>query len=454
MSNPAVPPKDQNAVGVLIAAVASGASVTLASTVTSGLSAIQHRPGAFAAFFGLALVLQLVDVPVYGRGSVSFSGAGYLAIGFTFGVGAGVLATVAAVAVHIGRRRAKLHRGVFDAGQLALASAAGAVFYHALDPSGLPTAARFGPAIGAGLVYMSVNLGLLSAAMGLSEGRAPTAIWRERFRWMTPYFLASGALGLVLATAHHRLGVNGLIAFALPPVFMMVSIRQYLNRTEAAVEELRDANTELEERAELIQKRHVETIAALARSMEAKDHYTGGHTGRVADISVALAKRLGFEGEELDAIEVGAILHDIGKIGISEQILHKPEELDLAEWEVMRKHPVISDYILSGVDLHPFVRQIARSSHERVDGMGYPDKLEGEEIPLPARIVLVADTIDSITSDRPYRRARPLAAALAELREGAGQQFCARVVDALEQVHREQPQIFGTALRAVEVEVA
>jgi putative nucleotidyltransferase with HDIG domain len=190
---------------------------------------------------------------------------------------------------------------------------------------------------------------------------------------------------------------------------------------------------------ERLRKVHVDTITALSRSMEAKDYYTGGHTERVAAISVALARRLDYDGADLDAIEIGALLHDIGKIGVPEHILHKPGPLDEDEWEVVRQHPVISDYILSEIDVPPIVRQIARSSHERIDGAGYPDKLAGDEIPLPARIVLVADALDALTTDRPYRRGRPVWAALEELRANAGTQFCATVVAALERVFAEDP---------------
>jgi hypothetical protein len=194
---------------------------------------------------------------------------------------------------------------------------------------------------------------------------------------------------------------------------------------------------------EEVRRKHLATIAALSRSMEAKDYYTGGHTERVAEISVALAQRFGYEGEELDAIEIGALLHDIGKIGIPERILHKPGPLDDDEWRLMREHPVISDYILSEIDLHRFVREIARSSHERIDGKGYPDGLKGDGIPLPARIVLVADALDALTTDRPYRRARPLPAALEELRAHTGTQFCPTVVAAVEDLWREHPEVLG-----------
>ena len=201
---------------------------------------------------------------------------------------------------------------------------------------------------------------------------------------------------------------------------------------------------------ERVWRTHLETIAALSRSMEAKDYYTGHHTERVAAIAIALGRRLGFAGAELEALEIGALLHDIGKIGIPERILNKPDSLTEEEWQVMKEHPIISDHILSEVELHPVVREVARHSHERYDGKGYPDKLAGEEIPLSSRIVLVADAIDALTTDRPYRRARHLLAALQEVRENSGSQFCPTVVAALERVFREEPHVFGVGyLRAV-----
>jgi putative nucleotidyltransferase with HDIG domain len=192
-----------------------------------------------------------------------------------------------------------------------------------------------------------------------------------------------------------------------------------------------------------LKKTHLDTIAALSRSMEAKDYYTGGHTERVADIAVALARRLGIKGAELEAIAVGALLHDIGKIGIPERILHKPAALDDEEWKVIREHPVISSYILSDVELHPIVRQIARSSHERIDGSGCPDGLAGDQVPMAARIVLVADAFDALTSDRPYRHGRHPGFALQELRKNVGTQFCPEVLGALEDLFTEEPGVLG-----------
>jgi hypothetical protein len=441
----------ESAVAGLIAVAASAAGLLLGLTGGGAIRAITDRPGEFASLVAIVLLLQVANVQVYGRGAMSFAGAGLLAVGFAFGIGAAMLVAVLAAGANLVRRHGKLHRALFDAAQLALAAAAGTALYHAVDAGALPTAVRIGPALAGSLVFYVVNVGLLSLAMGLSESLPPLAVWRERFRWMAPYYMAAGPLALACVLAYDKLHLVGLVAFALPPAFMMLSVRQYLVRTEQSVGELRAANVELVERNEQIRKRHLETIAALARSMEAKDYYPGGHTERVASFAVGIARRLGYAGEELEAIEVGALLHDIGKIGIPERILNKPGPLDEAEWKVMREHPVISDYILSGLDLHPIVRQVARSSHERIDGAGYPDGLAGDAVPLPARIVLVADALDALTSDRSYRRARPVPAALEELRAHSGTQFCPSVLAALDRLHAEEPELFGTVtLRAVD----
>jgi hypothetical protein len=300
-------------------------------------------------------------------------------------------------------------------------------------------ATRIPASFAAGLTFLVCNIGLLTLAMALDESSSPRSIWLERFRWMTAYGLAAGPLALALVVAYERNGAFGLAVFALVPLSMMFSIRQYVGHTTASVEQLREKNAELSRLADALKRTHRDTVAALSRSIEAKDVYTGGHVERVASLSVGLARRLGFDGDDLEAIEIGALLHDIGKLGMPESILNKPAPLSEAEWVVMRRHPLISETILSEVALHPFVRQIARSSHERIDGNGYPDGLQGDAIPPAARIVLVADAYDALTSTRAYRPARSTAEALEEIRAHAGTQFCADVVAALDAVAREEP---------------
>jgi hypothetical protein len=436
-------PGSVTAAVVAVACAATGVFVGLAGEWSS----VGEDPLQFAAFAGLALALQLCVVEVHGRGAISFASSGLLAIGFVFGPAPAMGVAFALATVRFATSRGKFYRAVFDAADFALAVAAGALVLGSLDalPGGVVT--RLIAAGVAGGIYFLVNTGLLCAAMSLEAGELPGAIWRERFGWTAPYGLAAGPLAYAIVRAYERIGLPGLVAFALPPLAMMIAIRQYVAHTRAHVEELRQKNEELVRLAETARRRHRDTIAALSRSMEAKDYYTGGHVERVSTIAVALGSRLGYAGDDLEAIEIGALLHDIGKIGIPEAILHKPEALDDAEWMVMKRHPVISEFILSGVDLHRIVLQIARSSHERIDGGGYPDGLAGDDIPLPARIVLVADAYDALTSDRPYRPARSHDEAIREIRAHAGSQFCPDVVDALLALADEQPGLLATADR-------
>jgi ribonuclease P protein subunit RPR2 len=238
--------------------------------------------------------------------------------------------------------------------------------------------------------------------------------------------------------AEQRLDGYVMAVFGVPIAMLWVAQKQYLDRTRTSVEELRRSadqlRTLLAEKEDLIGRMHysyLSTITSLARSIEARDPYTGGHTERVSTIAHALGAQLGFDVDELRAVEVGAIVHDIGKIGIPDEILLKPGSLSEEEFDQMRRHPDIASYILAELDLPPIVKQMTRSHHERYDGCGYPDGLAGEEIPLAARVLTVADALDAMTSDRPYRRAMPLEVAHREIEAKAGTQFCPSVVAAL-----------------------
>ena len=414
----------------LIVGLAITACVALTATSAGLISSAKEQPVRIVTLLALTLALQMFSVQVYGRGSVSVSAIGIVASAFLFDTGTTMAIAVLAAVTQSVRRKTELHKAVFDASNFAISAGAASLVFQALHDW------RFPAAVLAGAVFAVVNNGLLCLVMSFAEHMPWRTVWFERFHWARFHFALFGPLALAATIAYEQVGIAGLVAFTLPPALMILSVRQYLERTTAAVDEIRETNLRL-------RRAHKDTIAALSRSMEAKDLYTGGHTERVAAVAVGLARRLGFRDEELDAIEIGALLHDIGKIGIPEHVLRKPGKLNEDEWTLIKRHPLISDYILSELDLHPFVRQCARSSHERIDGMGYPDGLRGDEIPLPARIVFVADALDALTSVRPYRPSRPMLAALAEIREHTGTQFCPSVVNALEELWRSDPRAFG-----------
>jgi putative two-component system response regulator len=146
-------------------------------------------------------------------------------------------------------------------------------------------------------------------------------------------------------------------------------------------------------------------VFALARSIEGKDPYTEGHCERLAEYSSRLGKRIGLSSELITALRWGGIVHDIGKVAVPEAILLKPGPLTPEEWEVMRLHPVIGERICSPLRSFRYVLPIIRHHHERFNGSGYPDGLEGEKIPVTARVLQLADVYDALTTERPYKRA-------------------------------------------------
>jgi len=201
-------------------------------------------------------------------------------------------------------------------------------------------------------------------------------------------------------------------------------------------EEMERTNLRLEKRAA--------GAGALLVALEARDGYTGEHSRAVVELSAAVARRLGLTEQEVSDVEQAALLHDVGKLGVPDAILNKPGPLDPDELILMRQHPVIGERLVSSVEGLAHLAAVVRSEHERWDGLGYPDGLAGEEIPLSSRIVFVCDAFHAMVSDRPYRKAIGFHRALEELRAGAGTQFCPGTTKALLGVLGELgPERFG-----------
>jgi diguanylate cyclase (GGDEF)-like protein len=409
----------------------------------SGTSAAERTPLLLLALVVCVVALDFVDLDLFGRGRVSPGAIPSLALAFHFGP-IGPLAAELTIWVLRLARGESLLRTSFNFGSLALSGAAAAGLF-ALAPSG-SAAALVATGAAAGLAYYAVNATLVAGAWGLDEGVAPLAAWRERFAWCWPYHLAFGGLAGTFLVVYGEVGWLAFALLGLPVAMLWLAQKQYLDRTRESVAELRHRHEEateanrrltrlLDDKHELLRQVHrsyLATITSLARTIEAKDPYTGGHTERVAEVALMIAAELGFEEPEKRAVAVGSVIHDIGKLGIPDEILLKPGRLSPEQLAIVRRHPEISTYILAELELPPMVKQMVRHHHERFDGGGYPDGLSGEDIPLAARVLAVADALDAMTSNRPYRSGRPLDESRAEIARQAGTQFCPRVVAALE----------------------
>ena len=251
-------------------------------------------------------------------------------------------------------------------------------------------------------------------------------------------FRAGAAIAIfTAATATLPLFVNGWDSYYARTVVVLAAATMLSAYIPAQVR--RALLSEYETRRRQQEESYVATIGALAAVLDAKDRYTEAHSRETAELAVKVGKRLGLQGEQRRLLEYGALLHDIGKIGIPGYILQKPGPLTPEEFAVMREHPVIGERILASVPFLAPLGPIVRAEHERWNGTGYPDGLKGEEIPIEARIIHACDAFHAMASDRAYRKALPPEEIMAEFRKESAQQFDPRVVEVMLQVIEEEP---------------
>jgi putative nucleotidyltransferase with HDIG domain len=421
------------AYGVILAAV-------ITAVLTCALAPIHvDELGALAILGGLLILSDLARQSLYGDNSLSPGTVAALAAGGLVGLPAVALLEALSLLVgDISRRRVNFWTA-FNSSVYALAGVGGSALLIIARSHGIGGFEYLAVGALSGLVYYAINISIVTFAMACAEGRRVITVFRESTAWLAPHHSVYGVLAAGVVIAEHRLGLLGIIVFAMPAAAMLVATGQYIRATEGMVEQLREKNQTLEallgENRGLLaslSRGHLQLIRGLAQAIDAKDPYTAGHTSRVAQYSVRIAGALGLDDATRREIEHGALLHDIGKIGVPDAVLTKPGPLDDEEWEAMRRHPLVACAILDGVELSPTVISMVRSHHENLDGTGYPDHLMGDELSLPARIARVADAFDAMTSDRPYRDALSLTVARAELRRNVGTQFCPVIVDAFE----------------------
>jgi putative nucleotidyltransferase with HDIG domain len=211
--------------------------------------------------------------------------------------------------------------------------------------------------------------------------------------------------------------------------------------------DLRETFKQERSRSQELRRSYMATVRALSNAVEARDAYTGKHAERVAAYGMEIGRVVGLALADAPEIEFGFLLHDIGKLAIPDAILYKPSALSENERALMAQHPVIGAEIVRGIEFLRDAAEIVRSHHERWDGRGYPDGLAGEQIPVAARVFAVADVLDALTSDRPYRPASPLSVARRMIVAEAGTQFDPGVVRAFSSINDETLERIGAQIR-------
>ncbi len=251
----------------------------------------------------------------------------------------------------------------------------------------------------------------------------------KKIRPDTEIIMLTGVVDVETAIQSMRLGACDYLTKPFNLAEVRITDQKTLEiRVAERTAELSRKNREVEDLYRRLQSSYQTTLEALATALDTRDTETLGHSLRVAAYTVAVARRMDVLEPELTDIYRGALLHDVGKIGIPDAILRKPGKLTPEEWIEMRRHPEIGYRILQGINFLETAREIVLSHQETYDGSGYPRGLKGKEIPLGARIFAVVDTLDAMTSDRPYRKALPYEAARAEVLKYNGAQFDPDVV--------------------------
>jgi putative nucleotidyltransferase with HDIG domain len=428
-------------VRVLVGAVAITAAGLLAF-VTLTQDTVDFKLALAFGFFIFLAEQFPVRLPL-GEGSISVSFVLMIAAVIVGGAAEAGIASAFGFLTLRGARKVPLARHLFNAAELSLASTLAGLAYSALVHEHFRQAKDMFPRVllpvfVATVVQFLVNTGLVAVVVTLLRGGSPRAVWRAQFTNLLPGYIAFAVLGVVLAALHVEMG-TGSVVFLLVPLLVARNAFQSAIELEGAFEA---------------------TVRSLIKAIEAKDPYTRGHAERVSRLAEMTARAYGLSAENCRVIRYIALMHDVGKLGVSTAILAKPGKLTDEEYEHMKQHPVRGYEIVSEIDfLKEAANTAVRHHHERMDGKGYPDGLVGTQIPEIARIVMVCDAFDSMTSTRVYRKAKGIEDAVTELRRCAGTQFDPAALEALERAiaregweaepeprEEEQPNVAAAAL--------
>ncbi|PKM83984.1 MAG: hypothetical protein CVU88_00320 [Firmicutes bacterium HGW-Firmicutes-13] len=382
----------------------------------------------FILFLILTTAAESLTVPLPRQTSISVSFATILASLLLLQPAEVILITVFGYLFSFGKERNYL-KYIFNAAQLTISSGAASLAFYYMGSPDLQSVNLniIIVVILSSFLYFIPNTLLVTTVISIAQDEKPYPFFMANMKWAVPSFLCMAPLGFLTALIYLYVGAWGLILFFLPLLLARHSFKSYMDMRQS----------------------FLDTIQSLTTVIDAKDSYTIGHSARVADYSVAVARELGYRDDQLEKIRHIALLHDAGKIAIKEGILNKPATLSKWEFKEMERHAAVGAEIVKNVKVLEGGCEIIKHHHEHFDGSGYPDGLSADKIPEGSRIIAVADTFDAMTSSRPYRDALTPEMALKELKRCSGTQFDPRMVDAFIkaspsiQLTKEEPDVVG-----------
>lgn len=380
-------------------------------------------------FVTLSLILEAFPVEIPGRQIALSMGfimtyAGILLFGAPFGILINGLASISPEELNF--RTHHPSRFIFNRVNLIICAGLSGIVYEHLGGVRFEFGWQyFTIALSVALVYWLINVTLVSTVVAIDRGRSIFKTWTYYMSNISIItYLLHFFLSLVIAQSYKLLG-----PIVMPIYIVPIFIARYLFILTREVNKTYD-----------------QAISTLIKLLGVYDSYTSGHSLRVAQLSEDIARELGLSESRIEKIRNAALLHDLGKVGLSHNILNKPSTLTQEEWEEIYRHPIVGEDIAKEVSRFREVPVWIRHHHERYNGKGYPAGLKGEDIPIESRIIACADTFDAITTDRPYSKGKSIEEAKAELMRVSGKQLDPKVVDALFRVLEKHYNLYFSSL--------
>jgi putative nucleotidyltransferase with HDIG domain len=313
------------------------------------------------------------------------------------------------------------YKTLFNMAELALSVGIGGLIYK--YTGGFPGTYvypkyLFSAILGA-MVYYILNTSIVAVLLSLLTNKSIAYVFSKEIKWMVPNFLFLAFLGIVMSEAFVRIGYISIILLFIPLFMIRYMFKLYMDSKQS----------------------YYDTINVLVKALDAKDKYTAGHSKNVEKIAALLCREFGFSESHTEMVRIASLLHDIGKIGVKEEVLNKPGKLTDEELSIIKEHPQKGYEILRDVPALKEASLWVKYHHEWYDGSGYPDGIKGDEIPLEAQILSLADVFDALVSDRPYRKAFSPEGAYEIIVANEGTQFSPKIINAFKKAfekHREE----------------